>query len=262
MANEEKKVSQITPMDIHNKEFKRRGRNGYDRYEVDKFLDEIVDDYGDALDQVVDLKNKEVDLNKKLDQFEDENENLKNELQQYRQREQEVNEVLVSAQESATRIKKEAQEKADSIINDAKNQIATDTKFEQQQKDTLAEDYDRLKEEVGSFRAQLQEMLKKQITILNDDQWQKALDKYFDTDRYYPEDGSEPIPTANDESKKVDKSAEDALESSHKPTNDDTKPIVGDSPSEETIDVKPQRRTRLNAGPTIIFPDDYKDRKN
>ena len=47
---------QLTPMDIHNKEFKPRGRNGYDRYEVDNFLDEVVDNYGDALDEVVDLK--------------------------------------------------------------------------------------------------------------------------------------------------------------------------------------------------------------
>ena len=53
-------------MDIHNKEFKFRGRNGYDRYEVDSFLDEIVDNYGDALDQIVDLKNEVVSLNSKM----------------------------------------------------------------------------------------------------------------------------------------------------------------------------------------------------
>ena len=53
-------------MDIHNKEFKSKGRNGYDRYEVDSFLDEIVDNYGDALDQIVDLKNEVVSLNSKI----------------------------------------------------------------------------------------------------------------------------------------------------------------------------------------------------
>ena len=32
-------------MDIHNEEFKKRGLSGYDRREVDSFLDEIIQDY-------------------------------------------------------------------------------------------------------------------------------------------------------------------------------------------------------------------------
>lgn len=76
------KETQLTPMDIHNKEFKSRGRNGYDRYDVDSFLDQIVDDYGDALDQVVDLKNEIVSLNEKMghlqEQVDEYNEKKKN----------------------------------------------------------------------------------------------------------------------------------------------------------------------------------------
>ena len=37
-------VPMITPMEIHNKEFKRKVR-GYDQDEVDEFLDKIVIDY-------------------------------------------------------------------------------------------------------------------------------------------------------------------------------------------------------------------------
>lgn len=47
----------LTPMDIHNKEFSTKLR-GYDSKQVDSFLDRIVDAYGDALDQIVDLKMK------------------------------------------------------------------------------------------------------------------------------------------------------------------------------------------------------------
>lgn len=54
----------LTPMDIHNKEFSTKLR-GYDSKQVDGFLDRIVDAYGDALDQIVDLKNENVELKKK-----------------------------------------------------------------------------------------------------------------------------------------------------------------------------------------------------
>ncbi len=59
----------LTPMDIHNKEFSTKLR-GYDSKQVDGFLDRIVDAYGDALDQIVDLKNENVELKKKVDKFE------------------------------------------------------------------------------------------------------------------------------------------------------------------------------------------------
>lgn len=64
-------------MQIHDKEFKRRGRNGYDSYEVDEFLDAIIDDYGDCLDEVVDLKNENLSLKKELDQKDQELAELK-----------------------------------------------------------------------------------------------------------------------------------------------------------------------------------------
>ena len=58
----------LTPMDIHNKEFSTKLR-GYDSKQVDGFLDRIVDAYGDAIDQIVDLKNENVEIKKKLDNF-------------------------------------------------------------------------------------------------------------------------------------------------------------------------------------------------
>ena len=81
-------------MDIHNKEFKFRGRNGYDRYEVDSFLDEIVDNYGDALDQIVDLKNEVVSLNSKM-------KDLQAQVDEYNDKKKSINKSLISAQQNA-----------------------------------------------------------------------------------------------------------------------------------------------------------------
>lgn len=274
MADKEEK---ITPMEIHNKEFKRRGRNGYDRYEVDSFLDQIVEDYGDVLDGNVDLKNKVFSLQDELKKKDQVITDLQNEVAKYKQRETEVNEVLVSARKSAKEIKDNAQNEADQLIANAKVQAETDTKFQRQQQETLSKDYDRLKEEIGQFRLHIQDMLQKQIDNLDDEEWQHALDKYFDTPRYYPEDGSEPIDNGDEvdlladygddededeenvigEPDDVDKDDLDAVESSQEP-DQDAQPLTGDSSNTATFSPSPEPTSEVGSNATIVFPDDYK----
>lgn len=265
MADEKTQVNQLTPMDIHNKEFKHRGRNGYDRYEVDSFLDKIVDNYGDALDEVVDLKNEIVSLNTKVEQ-------LQEKADAYDEKRKQLQDSLISAQEAADIIKEKAHQEADDIVNNAKEQATIDANYEKQQKDVIADDYKRLKQKIGEFRSHMQAMLQKQIDNLNDDEWQQALDEYFNTDRFYPDDGSEPIPVADDEDIEddddevieqddVDKQAPDDVNSYQDPSEgeEEPKPMTGDSPNTEQIDVsKPAPKKR--SGTTIVFPDDYKDK--
>ena len=76
----------LTPMDIHNKEFATKLR-GYDSKQVDSFLDRIVDAYGDALDQIVDLKNENVELKKCVEKYDKVKDS--------------INESLISSQENA-----------------------------------------------------------------------------------------------------------------------------------------------------------------
>jgi cell division initiation protein len=91
----------LTPMDIHNKEFATKLR-GYDSKQVDSFLDRIVDAYGDALDQIVDLKNENVELKKSVDKYDKVKDS--------------INESLISAQENAEEIKKKTNIEAQEII--------------------------------------------------------------------------------------------------------------------------------------------------
>lgn len=266
-------TNQLTPMDIHNKEFTRRGRNGYDRYEVDSFLDKIVDDYGDTLDEVVDLKNKSVILNKKIDE-------LQAKVNNFDGSQDDADEILISAQKSANRIKADAKEEAKKILADAKQQADYDTDYQKQQQGVLNDDYKRLKQEVGEFRKHIQTMLQKQIDSLNDDEWQHALDKYFKTDRFYPEDGSEPIPMADSQEEEfareekmdkgqllVDSDDEDEVDSYQEPEEIDLgnsgktpQPMTGDSPKRESMR-DDESDNEENSSATIVFPDDYKDHK-
>lgn len=262
-------------MDIHNKEFKHRGRNGYDRYEVDSFLDNIVDDYGDALDQVVDLKNEVVSLNKKID-------NLQVQVDEYNEKKKSLNKSLISAQQAADELKEKAEAEAKSIVENASKQAQTDTDYQRQQKEVISSDYKRLKEQVAEFRNRMQAMLQAEIDNLNDETWQHALDEYFHTQRFYPGNGAEPIysgPETQEEEfareaalddEDVDNEDENDVNSSQGPDDLDLdppdssdeeesapKPMTGDSPSHETINIKPEMPSS-SSGPTIVFPDDYK----
>lgn len=252
-------------MDIHNKEFKHRGRNGYDRYEVDSFLDDVVDNYGDALDQVVDLKNEVVSLNKKVEDMQaqvDEYSNMKK--------------SLISAQKTVDQLKENAEAEAKRILDDAKKEAQTEVGYQKQQQEVISNDYKRLKKQIGEFRSHMQAMLQNEINNLNDETWQHALDEYFHTERFYPGNGAEPIgeeeianETAiddedidNDDVNDVNSSQEpDDLDEELSDDSDDEettpKPMTGDSPHHETINLKPEV-PKSSSGPTIVFPDDYK----
>lgn len=253
-------------MDIHNKEFKHRGRNGYDRYEVDSFLDDVVDNYGDALDQVVDLKNEVVSLNKKVEDMQaqvDEYSNMKK--------------SLISAQKTVDQLKENAEAEAERILDDAKKEAQTEVGYQKQQQEVISNDYKRLKKQIGEFRSHMQAMLQNEINNLNDETWQHALDEYFHTERFYPGNGAEPIgeeeianETAiddedidNDDVNDVNSSQEpDDLDEELSDGSDDDeettpKPMTGDSPHHETISLKPEV-PKSSSGPTIVFPDDYK----
>lgn len=266
------KKRQITPMDIHNKEFTRRGRNGYDRYEVDSFLDDIVDSYGDTLDEMIDLKNQIVAQDEKI-------EKLQSQVDDYNKKKMEVNDVLVSARQSANELKLAAEKEAAQIIEDAKKQAETDTNFQKQQQETISADYKRIKEEVAVFRKHIQDLLEKQINDLSDENWQHTLDEFYHTERFYPGDGSEPLSYAqsqeeefaresalddeidDDEPDIIDNEDLDGLNSTQEPDDLDSSSTIlsGDSPSQETVDRSNPEINFSDNAPTIVFPDNYKD---
>ncbi len=252
----------LTPMDIHNKQFDRKMR-GYDADQVDAFLDRVVDAYGDALDQVVDLKNANHKLEEKVEHYNSIKDNL--------------NDSLIEAQKSAREVKQQAQTQADKILADAKAKsektladadakAEQKTKEMQEQYDTLKSDYELLKNKVADFRQQLQDLLVKQTKELGDDDWQYFLDRYYGRNRLYPADGepvdvekvnAEAAPKTPEEKAEVDKEQAADLESNQ---SDQPQILTGDSPSHESGQAAPTT-TVAGQGPEIVFPDDYKDHK-
>lgn len=259
----------LTPMDIHNKEFSTKLR-GYDSKQVDGFLDRIVDAYGDALDQIVDLKNENVELKKKVDKFEKVKDS--------------INESLISAQENAEEIKKrtnkEAQEiiqkanqDADEIVNKARDEGEKKRADLQKQYDTLNHDYELLKAKVEDFREAVQGMLKDQIKELSDSDWQYYLDKYYGRSRLYPADGSQPLEDdpipdgpvddevpAEETTSAISEVDNDTVNevNSVQEKEDNTELLDGENSVKESMHATEESSERRD-GPVIIFPDDVKD---
>ena len=95
----------LTPMEIHNHEFKK-GFRGYNENEVDDFLDQIVNDYEKVLRDNDKLRNQ-LSFNEK-------------EVNNYKNLEKNLQETISVAQKSADDIIAAAQKTADEIISAAK----------------------------------------------------------------------------------------------------------------------------------------------
>ncbi|MBP2644151.1 MAG: divIVA [Firmicutes bacterium] len=109
----------LTPLDIHNKEFKRSFR-GFNEEEVDTFLDQVVKDYEKLYRDNLELKETLERVNSKLEHYQ----NMENTLHN----------TLVVAQETAEDVKlnakretelviKEAQIKAQRLIDEANSKV-------------------------------------------------------------------------------------------------------------------------------------------
>lgn len=94
----------LTPLDIHNREFKRSLR-GYDVDEVDEFLDEIIRDFEYLYKENLELK----ETIQKRDE----------EVNRYQELEQTLQETLVLAQQTGEEIKQNAKKEAELIIWEA-----------------------------------------------------------------------------------------------------------------------------------------------
>ena len=165
----------LTPVDIHNKDFKRSFR-GYDTEEIDDFLDIVVNDYEKLFRENNQLK-KEVELNEK-------------QLAQYHQLEKNLQDTLLVAQRTADEVtntasvrgdelRQAANQAADNIKREAElyaNNLKQETEIEckkqvdaanQQVRFAIAE-YDRLVREKRQFVIKVRNLLQTELGMLED----------------------------------------------------------------------------------------------
>lgn len=95
----------ISPLDIYNKEFSKSVR-GYNTAEVDDFIEDVGLAYEKAL--------------KRIDSLQEEKEKLEERVENYQNIEDELNETLVTIQQTVKQQTKTAKKEADAIIEKAR----------------------------------------------------------------------------------------------------------------------------------------------
>ncbi|MBC7230978.1 MAG: DivIVA domain-containing protein [Actinobacteria bacterium] len=133
----------ISPMDIHLKEFGTVGSGGYDKEEVDAFLDVIADDLEKLINRNKQLEEAVAGMERKVAQFDEMQKTLQT--------------ALMNAQKSAGNILQEARSQAAAIIKKA-----------QERSDRILEDLEREKSHILSSFSTIRDQIVQQIAPMRE----------------------------------------------------------------------------------------------
>ncbi|GEN82096.1 septum site-determining protein DivIVA [Sporosarcina luteola] len=151
----------LSPLDIHNKEFSR-GFRGYDEDEVNEFLEQIMKDYENVLEENKVLKSNLKDTKEKISHFNSIEETLQKSILIAQEAAEDVRRN--SLQESKL-IVKEAEKNADRIVNEALSRARK-----------IAMEIEDLKKQSKVFRNRFRMLIEAQLDLIKTDDWEKLLE--------------------------------------------------------------------------------------
>ncbi|MGL5270642.1 MAG: DivIVA domain-containing protein [Selenomonadaceae bacterium] len=141
----------LTPVDIHNKDFKRSFR-GYNEDEIDDFLDRVGNDYEK--------------LYRENRQFQETIDRLEKELGRFQQLETTLHETLVVAQKTAEEVKNNAQRERDNILLAAKLEADKMITEAAAQVEAMQVEYRQLEQRKQMFSTKLRTILLTELELL------------------------------------------------------------------------------------------------
>lgn len=150
----------ISPMDIHLKEFSVVGAGGYDKQEVDSFLDAVADELERLASRNKELEDLIAGMHKKVSQFDEMQKTLQT--------------ALTSAQKSAGNILQEARGQAAAIIKKA-----------QERSERIVAEMERERERIIANVASMREQIMEQIPRMREllEKSQQLIGEYEDCTR-------------------------------------------------------------------------------
>jgi len=151
-------------MDIEQQEFSRSFR-GYNEEEVDDFLDKIVKDYEELINENIRLNDEVEKMNEKLKEFSEIEENLRS--------------ALLNAQKSAEEVKGKIEEEAKKIIKGADNEAELIKQRALQKEDEVKNEIDNLRRYKFMFKEKLKSMLNIYLKMLESDEFEEEEDYEF-----------------------------------------------------------------------------------
>lgn len=141
----------LTPLDLNNKEFKKK-LLGYSSEEVDDFLDKVIEDYEKLYKENIEFKDKIGTLNEAI--------------QHYKAIEEALQNTLMAAQQTGDDIKKNAYQKSENIIKEAELRAQKMINDASQEVLKIHFEYDDTKKKFHIFRAKVETLLMSQMEVL------------------------------------------------------------------------------------------------
>ena len=158
----------LTPVDIQNKVFK--GGIGFDKRDVEAFMHELSSDYEQLYRSNVELNDKVTTLNESLQHYKSVEDSMQKALTLS---EKTAEETVNAANDKARLITTEAEKKAESILEDAKQELI-DTKNE----------IFRLQQQQKKFKEQFTHVLESQLKMMDGEMIDIDLGDDFEPDGF------------------------------------------------------------------------------
>ncbi len=175
----------LTVKEINEVSFGKAGFSGYRPDDVDRFIDEVADSFtqlegqrDDAVSRLKELTAKNAELSSKNAELQEKLSLLAKQVEGYRQDEDGIKDALLSAQRLAKTSVQEAKDKAEIMMQDAREsarQILDKARVEAamasqeyaDQTEAKREELEEMKRQVSAFRSSLLEMYKKHLEQIN-----------------------------------------------------------------------------------------------
>ena len=216
----------LTPLDIKNKSFANKMR-GYNPDEVDEFLDQVIEDYEEAIRKNRELEKSLKHAEEKLTYFNELKDALNqsiivaqdtaDKLKDSATRESEV--TVTSAKAEANTILTEAKATAEKTVLEANQKAESILKHAEDQTSQLAYETDALKKKTREFHRNLSLLLESQLEAIKSSEWDELLkpfssymdDSHSNVQRILSKNNAEETEETNEENSAevVDTSVED-----------------------------------------------------
>ncbi|HLR91912.1 MAG TPA: DivIVA domain-containing protein [Atopostipes sp.] len=183
----------LTPLEIHNKDF-RKSMRGYDIDEVNEFLDQVIRDYELLIRQNKEVKDELEIANKKLSNYEEMQESLNksilvaqdaaDRLKENTEREIEVikreaesyaEETRKAADDYEVDVRKKADEYSEKVHNEAEDNADALLQEAVQKARKIEDETEALRKQSRVFRQRLQLLIESQLELLTKEDWDNLL---------------------------------------------------------------------------------------
>ena len=141
-----------------------RTLRGYDPEEVNKFLDQVIKQVEDMVNDL-NIKNERI---KTLEHFEQENKALKEKLAQYQRTEETLNRAIMMAQKTSDQMRLAANQECEAIINDAKRNASRIVNEALVRAEKTEREANTLRRNINIFKRRLKDIIETQLAMVDE----------------------------------------------------------------------------------------------